>query len=158
MIFKEKVSGTKAGQYNEGRTCVKYIESIKITCVHAKSLQLCPTLCFPPLPPMDHSPPGSSVHGILLARILEWVVMPPSCHVRASSWPRDPTPVSYSPALTGGFFTTSDPTCSSKLFQKDWAKVSYWAVVGNVKPIFLKLKCELLTLFFVILLKNNITN
>ena len=154
MIFKEKVSGTKEGQYTEGRTGVKYTESIKIMCVHAKSLQLCLTLCVPPVPPMDHSPPGSSVHGILLARILEWVVMPPSCHLRASSWPRDPTPVSYSPALTGGFFTTSDPTCSSKIFQKN----SYWAVVGNVKPIFLKLKCELLTLFSVILLKNNTIN
>ena len=31
--------------------------------------QLCPTLCDP----MDCSPPGSSVHGILQARILEWV-------------------------------------------------------------------------------------
>ena len=40
-------------------------------CVCAKSLQLCPTLCDP----MDYSPPGSSVHGILQARILEWVAM-----------------------------------------------------------------------------------
>ena len=39
----------------------------------AKSLQSCPTLCKP----MDCSPPGSSVHGILQARILEWVAMPP---------------------------------------------------------------------------------
>ena len=36
--------------------------------------------------PMDRSPPGSSVHGIFKARILEWVVMPSS---RGSSWPRD---------------------------------------------------------------------
>ena len=36
---------------------------------HAKSLQLCPTLCDP----MDYSPLGSSVHGVLQARILEWV-------------------------------------------------------------------------------------
>ena len=35
-------------------------------CMHAKSLQLCPTLCDP----MDYSPPGSSVHGISQARIL----------------------------------------------------------------------------------------
>ena len=35
----------------------------------AKSPQLCPTLCDP----MDCSPPGSSVHGILQTRILEWV-------------------------------------------------------------------------------------
>ena len=36
--------------------------------------QLCPTLCDP----MDCSPPGSPVHGILQARILEWVAMPSS--------------------------------------------------------------------------------
>ena len=36
----------------------------------AKSLQ-CPTLCNP----IDGSPPGSSVHRILYARILEWVAM-----------------------------------------------------------------------------------
>ena len=35
----------------------------------AKSLQLCPTLCDP----IDVSPPGSSVPGILQARLLEWV-------------------------------------------------------------------------------------
>ena len=40
--------------------------------VSAKSLQSCLTLCDP----MDCSLPGSSVHGILQARILEWVVMP----------------------------------------------------------------------------------
>ena len=43
-------------------------------CVPAKSLQSCPTLCNP----MDSSPPCSSVHGILQARILEWVSMPSS--------------------------------------------------------------------------------
>ena len=41
--------------------------------------------------PMDCSPPGSSVHGISQARILEWVATPFS---RESSWPRDPTQVS----------------------------------------------------------------
>ena len=35
---------------------------------HAKSLQSCPTLCDP----MDSSPPGSSIHRILQARILKW--------------------------------------------------------------------------------------
>ena len=49
--------------------------------------QLCSTLCDP----MNCSPPGSSVHGILRARILEWVAMPSS---RASSRPRDQTHVS----------------------------------------------------------------
>ena len=50
------------------------------------------------------APPGSSVHGILQTRILEWVAMPSS---RASSPPRDWTHVFYIPALAGGFFTTS---------------------------------------------------
>ena len=40
--------------------------------------------------PMDRSPPGSSVHGILQARTLEWVAMSFS---RGSSWPRDRTHV-----------------------------------------------------------------
>ena len=54
----------------------------------AKLLQLCPALCDP----MDCSPPGSPVHRILQARILEWVAMPSS---RGSSQPRDRTPTSY---------------------------------------------------------------
>ena len=41
---------------------------------------------------MDRSPLGSSVHGILQARILEWVSIPSS---RGFSQPRDQTPVSY---------------------------------------------------------------
>ena len=46
--------------------------------------QLCPTVCNP----MHCSPRGSSVHGILQARILEWVAVPFS---RGSSRPRDQT-------------------------------------------------------------------
>ena len=42
--------------------------------MHSKLLQLCLTLCNP----MDYSLPGSSVHGILQARILEWVALPSS--------------------------------------------------------------------------------
>ena len=57
-------------------------------CVCAKSLQSCPTLCDP----MDHSPPVSSVHGILQARIQKWVVISSS---RGSSWPGDWTCISY---------------------------------------------------------------
>ena len=49
--------------------------------------QLCPTFCGP----MDCSPPGSSVHGIFQARILEWVVI---SYSRGSSQPRDRTRVS----------------------------------------------------------------
>ena len=57
--------------------------------------QLCPSLCNP----MDCSPPGSSVHGILLARTLEWIAIPFS---RGSSWSRDRTRVS---CIAGRFFT-----------------------------------------------------
>ena len=49
--------------------------------------QLCPTLCDP----MDCSPPGSPIHGILQARLLEWVAISFS---RGSSQPRDQTWVS----------------------------------------------------------------
>ena len=57
--------------------------------------QSCLTLCNP----MDWSLPGSSVHGILQARILEWVAIP---HSRGSSQPRDQTQVS---GIAGRFVT-----------------------------------------------------
>ena len=66
--------------------------------MRAKLLQ-CPALCDP----MDCSPPGSSVHGILQARILEYVAMPSS---RGSSRPRDQTQGSLASPALGGFFTT----------------------------------------------------
>ena len=56
-----------------------------------KVAQLCLTLCDP----MDYT-----VHGILQARILEWVALPFS---RGSSQPRDRTQVSH---IAGGFFTS----------------------------------------------------
>ena len=52
--------------------CVKSTLS-KDECVCAKSLQSCPSLSDP----MDCSPPGSSVPGILQARVLEWLPCPP---------------------------------------------------------------------------------
>ena len=57
-------------------------------CTRVKSLQSCPTICDP----MDCSLPGSSVHGILQASILEWVALASS---RGSSQPRDWTWVYY---------------------------------------------------------------
>ena len=53
--------------------------------------------------PMDCSQPGSSVHGILQARMLEWVDIPFS---RGSFQPRDRTEVSY---IAGRFFTVWAP-------------------------------------------------
>ena len=58
-------------------------------CVHAKLLQLCPTLCNP----VDSSTPGSSDHGLLQARILQWVA------ILFSRDPSDPGIEPRSPAL-----------------------------------------------------------
>ena len=60
-------------------------------CLKVKVAQLCPTLC---------NPMHYTVHGILQARILEWVAFPFS---RGSSQPRDRTQVSH---IAGGFFTS----------------------------------------------------
>ena len=62
--------------------------------VHAKSLQSCPTLGDP----MDCSPPGSSVHGILQAKTLEQVAISSSRNVR------NPGMEPGSPAPAGGLF------------------------------------------------------
>ena len=82
-------------------------------CLVAKS---CPTLCHP------LSPPGSSVHGIFQARILEWVAISFS---RGSSRPRDWTHVSCVSYMAGRFFTPEPPTSSLLLvtwgeFHKAW--------------------------------------
>ena len=63
--------------------------------------QLCPSSSGPP---WTVAPPGSSIHGILQAGILEWVAISSS---RGSSQPRDRTPAS--PASAGELFTP-EPT------------------------------------------------
>ena len=75
-------------------------EGMTNSSLHAKSFWSCPALCDP----MDHSPPGSSVHQILQARILKWVVCPslrdfPNPGIK-------PMSLTF-PALAGKFFTTS---------------------------------------------------
>ena len=71
--------------------------NVKCVCVHtcmcAKLLQLCTTLCDP----MDCIPPGSSVHGILQARKLEWLPCPPP-----GDLPNPGVKPIVSPALAGG--------------------------------------------------------
>ena len=58
--------------------------AVPCCCTRAQS---CPSLCDP----IDCSPPGSSIHGILQTRVLEWVAMPSS---RGSSQLRDGTCIS----------------------------------------------------------------
>ena len=65
----------------------------------AKLLKSCLTLCDP----IDCSPPGSSVHGILQARILEWVAV---SYCRGSFLPSIELISLLCPALARGFFTT----------------------------------------------------
>ena len=71
-------------------------------CVCVPIAQSCLTLCNP----MDCNPPGSSVHRIFQARILERVVMP---YFRGASQPRVELMSLASPTLAGGFFTTEPP-------------------------------------------------
>ena len=67
--------------------------------LHAKT---CPTFCNP----MDCSPPGSSVYGILQRRILEWVAIPFS---RGSSQPRDRTCLYITCIWQAGSFPLAPP-------------------------------------------------
>ena len=74
------LSANKIDNYNrqQGRKTEKRKKSERIYA--AKSLQLCPSLCDP----IDGSPPGSHVPGILQARTLEWVAI----SLRSSNWVR----------------------------------------------------------------------
>ena len=83
---KEKESSEQTYQVMVSKEMKNGICSILV-----KVAQSCPTLCDP----MDYM-----VHGILQARILEWVAFPFS---RGSSQPRDQTQVSR---IAGGFFTS----------------------------------------------------
>ena len=74
---------------------------------HAKSLQSCLTLSDP----TDDGPPGSSLHVILLTRILEWVAVPFS---RGSSQPRDRTCLSYA-SRTGRWVLYHQPHLGSPI-------------------------------------------
>ena len=65
-----RMDETQAGIKIAGRN-INNLTFADAAAAAAKSLQLCPTLCDP----MDGSPPGSSVPGILQARTLEWVAI-----------------------------------------------------------------------------------
>ena len=76
------------------------LDSTDLDSVLAKSLQSCLTLCDP----MKRSPPGSYAHGILQARILEWVGCPPPGDLPNPGI--EPASLK-SPALAGRFFISS---------------------------------------------------
>ena len=111
-------------------------EALGLVCCPRNILCLCACSVAPVVSDslwlMDCSPPGSSVHGILQARILEWVAMPSS---RGSSQPRDGTQVSYNSCTEGRFFTTEPQgklhtlSPQTKMFQCAWQK--WWGRQGS---------------------------
>ena len=90
-VQSNKEAGRNACSKKEKRYKIKgYMFNLRpgtLACLHAKSHKSCPTVCNP----VDCSPSGSSVHGILQAGIVEWVAMPSS---RGSSQPIGQTRVS----------------------------------------------------------------
>ena len=116
------------GQDNEnckaGKVTLWRVDSIQGK-IKVLVTQLCLTLCDP----MNCSPPGFSVHGIIQARILEWVVISFS---RGSSQPRDRTHVS---CIAGRFFTTLS-------YQSGWKPLAIGQAPGpllNVLHVFIHL-------------------
>ena len=73
----------KVAQKKKKKSDIQY-DCIQYDSIYSDSeiAQLCPTLCDP----MDSSPPGSSVHGIFQARILEWVAL--SFSIYKTFWKR----------------------------------------------------------------------
>ena len=92
--------GVKGRKGGEKETEVERKVCVCATCVRAKLLQLCPTFFHP----MDCSLRGSSVHGILQAKLPEWVATP---SFRGSSLPRDQPLSLTSSAAAGRFFAIS---------------------------------------------------
>ena len=71
--YMEQQTGSKLGkEYVKAVYChPAYLTAMQSAAATAKSLQSCQTLCDP----IDGSPPGSPVPGILQARTLEWVAI-----------------------------------------------------------------------------------
>ena len=78
---------TSTGWSRSTPTVRSHVNSMYLWCCAVCYAQLCPTLCNP----MDCSPPGSSVHGIFQAGILECIAISSS---RGSCQPRDQTRIS----------------------------------------------------------------
>ena len=88
--------------------------------------------------PMDCSPPGSSVHEIFQARILERV----AASYSRPSWPREWTPIS---CIAGGFFTTPPPDITIKILKAVFLHPTNWCknlilILLSVPKIFFVVK------------------
>ena len=94
-------------------------------CLHARLLQSGLPLCDL----MDCSLPDSSVHGILKARILEWVPWPPPGDLPN---PRIKSTTLTSPALAGGFFTHNGNPLQYSCLKNPMDGGAWWAAVHGV--------------------------
>ena len=98
------------------------------------NIQILPVLCccavlshvWLCVTPEDCGPPDSFFHGILQARILQWVAVSFS---RGSSWPRDQTRVSYVSCIAGGFFTAGPLGKSS---QSSTMKINHFTWMNTI--------------------------
>ena len=93
---------------------------ILIICLTSEPVKLLSRvqLCYP----MDCSLPGSSIHGIFHARVLEWISF-----CRGSSQPSNQTQVSH---IAGRFFTS----CATRVAQEYWGVVDYLFSSGSSQP------------------------
>ena len=117
------------------------ISSIQRT-PHLKYLKWSRSVVSDSLRPVDCSPPSSSVHGILQARILEWVAISFS---RGSSRPRDWTQVSHIAGRRFNLWATREATSQSQTCTKkkvtgglllDWSATAIWI---PAKPLHLSM-------------------
>ena len=105
------------------------ISTTALMLCYAKSLQSCPTLCDP----IDGSPPGSPVPGILQARTLEWVAIPFS---NACKWKEKVKSLSRV-GLLATPWTAAYQTPPSMGFSRQ----EYWSGVPLPSPTALIIKC-----------------
>ena len=141
-VYFRKTTGHKLYQF-----VIKYIVWNKFTwqqrlsfprdsCMHA---QLCPTLCNP----RDCSLPGSSIHGIFQARILQWVAVPFST---GSSQPRDWTQVSH---IADWFFTVWTTSKAPNFAKRSQIQgIPWWMNTCKQKTAKLVWRFKVLEIFF----------
>ena len=99
LISPSSVLKLSVQDYIRQRVWVCVCVCVCVVCTRARvRAQSCPILWEP----MDCRPPGSSVHGIFQAKILEWVAI--FSYARESSGTRDRTASLVSPALAGGLY------------------------------------------------------
>ena len=98
---------------------------------------LSPKLCLTLSNPMDCSPPGSSVHGISQARILEWFAISSS----SSSQPRDRT---QSSAFAGVFFTTEPLEKPQITILGLKCKLTQWSIILNLENLIKQIQNNLI--------------